>query len=218
MTSDKGQLTGSGSSYTLTVTENGTYTVTAEDSKGSRTQVQIPVEAIKGNVAPTIAAEQPQINATNATIRVTVHNNGGTEITSVTDQNLNAAALQADGSYLLTVTEDGSYTITAINKAGKSAYTTVVVSGIDRTPPVVEQPTVSYNENMTSGQIVLKANDGNGSGIAKVTASGVEMSLSEGNYILNVTQNGEYAIVVTDKAGNQAQIQVTVNGIDKTNP
>ena len=218
VTSDKGQLTGSGSSYTLTVTENGTYTVTAEDSKGSRTQVQIPVEAIKGNVAPTIAAEQPQINATNATIRVTVHNNGGTEITSVTDQNLNAAALQADGSYLLTVTEDGSYTITAINKAGKSAYATVVVSGIDRTPPVVEQPTVSYNENMTSAQIVLKTNDGNGSGIAKVTASGVEMSLSEGNYILNVTQNGEYTIVVTDKAGNQAQTQVTVNGIDKTNP
>ena len=218
VTSDKGQLTGSGSSYTLTVTENGTYTVTAEDSKGSRTQVQIPVEAIKGNVAPTIAAEQPQINATSATIRVTVHNNGGTEITSVTDQNLNAAALQADGSYLLTVTEDGSYTITAINKAGKSAYATVVVSGIDRTPPVVEQPTVSYNENMTSAQIVLKTNDGNGSGIAKVTASGVEMSLSEGNYILNVTQNGEYAIVVTDKAGNQAQTQVTVNGIDKTNP
>ena len=218
VTSDKGQLTGSGSSYTLTVTENGTYTVTAEDSKGSRTQVQIPVEAIKGNVAPTIAAEQPQINATSATIRVTVDNNGGTEITSVTDQNLNAAALQADGSYLLTVTEDGSYTITAINKAGKSAYATVVVSGIDRTPPVVEQPTVSYNENMTSAQIVLKTNDGNGSGIAKVTASGVEMSLSEGNYILNVTQNGEYAIVVTDKAGNQAQTQVTVNGIDKTNP
>ena len=218
VTSDKGQLTGSGSSYTLTVTENGTYTVTAEDSKGSRTQVQIPVEAIKGNVAPTIAAEQPQINATSATIRVTVDNNGGTEITSVTDQNLNAAALQADGSYLLTVTEDGSYTITATNKAGKSAYATVVVSGIDRTPPVVEQPTVSYNENMTSAQIVLKTNDGNGSGIAKVTASGVEMSLSEGNYILNVTQNGEYAIVVTDKAGNQAQIQVTVNGIDKTNP
>ena len=218
VTSDKGQLTGSGSSYTLTVTENGTYTVTAEDSDNNRTQVQIPVEAIKGNVAPTIAAEQPQINATSATIRVTVHNNGGTEITSVTDQNLNAAALQADGSYLLTVTEDGSYTITATNKAGKSAYTTVVVSGIDRTPPVVEQPTVSYNENMTSAQIVLKANDGNGSGIAKVTASGVEMSLSEGNYILNVTQNGEYAIVVTDKAGNQAQAQVTVNGIDKTNP
>ena len=218
VTSDKGQLTGSGSSYTLTVTENGTYTVTAEDSKGSRTQVQIPVEAIKGNVAPTIAAEQPQIIATSATIRVTVDDNGGTEITSVTDQNLNAAALQADGSYLLTVTEDGSYTITATNKAGKSAYTTVVVSGIDRTPPVVEQPTVSYNENMTSAQIVLKANDGNGSGIAKVTASGVEMSLSEGNYILNVTQNGEYAIVVTDKAGNQAQAQVTVNGIDKTNP
>ena len=218
VTSDKGQLTGSGSSYTLTVTENGTYTVTAEDSKGSRTQVQIPVEAIKGNVAPTIAAEQPQINATSATIRMTVDDNGGTEITSVTDQNLNTAALQADGSYLLTVTEDGSYTITATNKAGKSAYTTVVVSGIDRTPPVVEQPTVSYNENMTSAQIVLKANDGNGSGIAKVTASGVEMSLSEGNYILNVTQNGEYAIVVTDKAGNQAQAQVTVNGIDKTNP
>ena len=218
VTSDKGQLTGSGSSYTLTVTENGTYTVTAEDSKGSRTQVQIPVEAIKGNVAPAIAAEQPQINATSATIRVTVDDNGGTEITSVTDQNLNAAALQADGNYLLTVTEDGSYTITATNKAGKSAYTTVVVSGIDRTPPVVEQPTVSYNENMTSAQIVLKANDGNGSGIAKVTASGVEMSLSEGNYILNVTQNGEYAIVVTDKAGNQAQAQVTVNGIDKTNP
>ena len=218
VTSDKGQLTGSGSSYTLTVTENGTYTVTAEDSDNNRTQVQIPVEAIKGNVAPTIAAEQPQINATSATIRVTVHNNGGTEITSVTDQNLNTAALQADGSYLLTVTEDGSYTITATNKAGKSAYTTVVVSGIDRTPPVVEQPTVSYNENMTSAQIVLKANDGNGSGIAKVTASGVEMSLSEGNYILNVTQNGEYAIVVTDKAGNQAQAQVTVNGIDKTNP
>ena len=62
---------------------------------GGRTQVQIPVEAMKGNVAPTIAAEQPQINATNATIRVTVHNNGGTESTSVTDQNLNAAALQA---------------------------------------------------------------------------------------------------------------------------
>lgn len=218
VTSDKGQLTGSGSSYTLTVTENGTYTVTAEDSDNNRTQVQIPVEAIKGNVAPTIAAEQPQINATSATIRVTVDDNGGTEITSVTDQNLNTVALQADGSYLLTVTEDGSYTITATNKAGKSAYTTIVVSGIDRTPPVVEQPTVSYNENMTSAQIVLKANDGNGSGIAKVTASGVEMSLSEGNYILNVTQNGEYAIVVTDKAGNQAQAQVTVNGIDKTNP
>lgn len=62
VTSDKGQLTGSGSSYTLTVTENGTYTVTAEDSKVAHTGT-VPVEAIKGNVAPDYcsgaAADQP---------------------------------------------------------------------------------------------------------------------------------------------------------------
>ena len=216
LTASGGTLTGEGGSYTFTATANGSYTFTAVDKDGNQATANAYVEKIIGNIAPAIRAGQPQVSAGTATAAITADPNGGAAITSVTGSEGCTVAPQGDGSYLLTTSVNGTYTVTATNELGKTAQTTVTVSGIDNTPPVIGEPAVSYSEDRKTATVSLSVTDEGG--VASVTFAGIEMSASGGSYQASVSQNGSYTVVAVDQAGNQQSATVQVSGIDLTPP
>lgn len=216
LTASGGTLTGEGGSYTFTATANGSYTFTAVDKDGNQATANAYVEKIIGNIAPAIRAGQPQVSAGTATAAITADPNGGAAITSVTGSEGCTVAPQGDGSYLLTTSANGTYTVTATNALGKTAQTTVTVSGIDNTPPAIGEPTVSYSEDRKTATVSLSVTDEGG--VASVTFAGIEMSASGGSYQASVSQNGSYTVVAVDQAGNQQSATVQVSGIDLTPP
>lgn len=216
LTASGGSLTGEGGSYTFTATANGSYTFTAVDKDGNQATANAYVEKIIGNIAPAIRAGQPQVSAGTATAAITADPNGGAAITSVTGSEGCTVAPQGDGSYLLTTSANGTYTVTATNALGKTAQTTVTVSGIDNTPPVIGEPAVSYSEDRKTATVSLSVTDEGG--VASVTFAGIEMSASGGSYQASVSQNGSYTVVAVDQAGNQQSATVQVSGIDLTPP
>ena len=216
LTASGGSLTGEGGSYTFTATANGSYTFTAVDKDGNQATANAYVEKIIGNIAPAIRAGQPQVSSGTATTAITADPNGGAAITSVTGSEGCTVAPQGDGSYLLTTSANGTYTVTATNELGKTAQTTVTVSGIDNTPPVIGEPTVSYSEDRETATVSLSVTDEGG--VASVTFAGIEMSASGGSYQASVSQNGSYTVVAVDQAGNQQSATVQVSGIDLTPP
>lgn len=216
LTASGGTLTGEGGSYTFTATANGSYTFTAVDKDGNQATANAYVEKIIGNIAPAIRAGQPQVSSGTATTAITADPNGGAAITSVTGSEGCTVAPQGDGSYLLTTSANGTYTVTATNELGKTAQTTVTVSGIDSTPPVIGEPTVSYSEDRETATVSLSVTDEGG--VASVTFAGIEMSASGGSYQASVSQNGSYTVVAVDQAGNQQSATVQVSGVDLTPP
>lgn len=216
LTASGGTLTGEGGSYTFTATANGSYTFTAVDKDGNQATANAYVEKIIGNIAPAIRAGQPQVSAGTATAAITADPNGGAAITSVTGSEGCTVAPQGDGNYLLTTSVNGTYTVTATNELGKTAQTTVTVSGIDNTPPAIGEPTVSYSEDRKTATVSLSVTDEGG--VASVTFAGIEMSASGGSYQALVSQNGSYTVVAVDQAGNQQSTTVQVSGIDLTPP
>lgn len=216
LTASGGTLTGEGGSYTFTATANGSYTFTAVDKDGNQATANAYVEKIIGNIAPAIRAGQPQVSAGTATAAITADPNGGAAITSVTGSEGCTVAPQGDGSYLLTTSANGTYTVTATNELGKTAQTTVTVSGIDSTPPAIGEPAVSYSEDRKTATVSLSVTDEGG--VASVTFAGIEMSASGGSYQASVSQNGSYTVVAVDQAGNQQSATVQVSGIDLTPP
>lgn len=216
LTASGGTLTGEGGSYTFTATANGSYTFTAVDKDGNQATANAYVEKIIGNIAPAIRAGQPQVSSGTATTAITADPNGGAAITSVTGSEGCTVAPQGDGSYLLTTSANGTYTVTATNELGKTAQTTVTVSGIDSTPPVIGEPAVSYSDDRKTATVSLSVTDEGG--VASVTFAGIEMSASGGSYQASVSQNGSYTVVAVDQAGNQQSATVQVSGIDLTPP
>ena len=216
LTASGGTLTGEGGSYTFTATANGSYIFTAADKDGNQATANAYVEKIIGNIAPAIRAGQPQVSAGTATAIITADPNGGAAITSVTGSEGCTVAPQGDGSYLLTTSANGTYTVTATNELGKTAQTTVTVSGIDNTPPVIGEPAVSYSKDRKTATVSLSVTDEGG--VASVTFAGIEMSASGGSYQASVSQNGSYTVVAVDQAGNQQSRTVQVSGIDLTPP
>lgn len=216
LTASGGSLTGEGGSYTFTATANGSYTFTAVDKDGNQATANAYVEKIIGNIAPAIRAGQPQVSAGTATAAITADPNGGAAITSVTGSEGCTVAPQGDGSYLLTTSANGTYTVTATNALGKTAQTTVTVSGIDNTPPAIGEPSVSYSEDHKTATVSLSVTDEGG--VASVTFAGIEMIASGGSYHASVSQNGSYTVVAVDQAGNQQSATVQVSGIDLTPP
>ena len=216
LTASGGTLTGESGSYTFTATANGSYTFTATDKDGNQATANAYVEKIIGNVAPAISAGQPQVSAGTATAVITASNNGGAAIDSVTGSEGCTVTEQGDGSYLLATSANGTYTVTATNALGKTAQTTVTVSGIDSIPPVIGEPSVSYSEDRKTASVSLSVTDEGG--VASVTFAGVEMSASGESYQASVSANGSYTVVATDRAGNQQTRTVQVDGIDLTPP
>ena len=120
-------VSGSGGTYTFTVSENGDYAVTATDMAGNAQSETVTVSKIdKGT--PTLTVAGGMQSAASLDLTVSANAPGGSGVTvTVTKDGQDAGTVQ-NGSY--TVTSTGIYTFTATTGAGMSAIQKVTVHSI----------------------------------------------------------------------------------------
>ncbi len=210
-------LSGSGSTYTFTATENGTYTVKVTNVTGKTTTHTIPVDCIDTQ-APVLAEGSFSVNETKSAAILSIAASDNKALASVTANG--QAMTPADGRYTLTVTDNQTYTIRAVDAAGNETTETITVSGIDKTQPKLEAsvPT-QWGKTVT---VTLTASDGESglAGAPTVSYGGqpVQVTPTNNGYTFTAAANGSYAVSVSDQAGNTTTKTVTVDKVDATAP
>lgn len=186
LTSDKGTISGSGNNYTLTATENGTYTLTAKDKQGNQATATVSengnyVIGASDNAGnpSTVTASVTGIDKTAPSIQVTSKNDSWQQkqvVTfSVTDENSSVASVQvihngkqvslSEGNgYSFTATKNGTYTIMASDTAGNAISKDVAINRIDVTKPAApslkngDKAVSVYNAQTQKGEYQAEAN------------------------------------------------------------
>jgi len=220
-------LTGS----SFVVTENGDYTIFAKDNAGNIALKTITINNIETN-APVIRLNQPE-NWTSGSVTVTAlitdNNNDikaikwakGEKKVSDFDQGNNGSDL-TDSQF--EATENGIYTVYAIDKSGNETVNTITVNWIDRTPPVVRAYKSSENPTNHLITIGVEATD-SGSGVkVKKWANGIITDPAEfvgtqfSGILFDVNQSGDYTIYVEDNVGNITLETIHVSNVDHNTP
>lgn len=125
----------------------------------------------------------------------------------------------------LEISNEGKFVLyfKAIDKAGNESSEKRIEFGIDLTSP--EITSIDYDNSVfsnTTKTIKVNAID-SGSGIEEVRYGKnkenlILASLDNGYYVFDVSENGSYIIVVTDKVGNSVDDTITISSIDKVKP
>lgn len=236
-------------SHIVTVGENGTQTLNFADRAGNVFS-DYPVISDIDDLAPNIKMSVDYVGSgaelsgndsykagnfyTNKNVRillnVTDETADGIAVTAKTKSGapiaVKAERLESNGksyNYSITVTENGSYNVTAADKWGHENSVETNVSVIDRTAPTVK----------LGGSIVLKAGTGKDEAIAEITKEikatdtqsganapigdklgevndGVKLAVDLGN--VNLEKEGAYTAKITaaDRLGNAAEKKCTV--------
>lgn len=211
-------------SYLLTVHENGSYVVTVKNIAGKTASATVEITDID-STAPVIA--QPDVTysadkkTANIALTVTDSVDGSTKgVSGVASVSFAGSPMETTGSaYHKSVTENGTYVITATDKAGNSATMNVTVSGIDKTAPTIQ--VTSKNDTWKKQQVVTFSATDENSGIASAQASKGTAALTvneQNGYSFTAAENGTYTILVKDRAGNESKKEVTISTVDKTAP
>ncbi|MDD4035848.1 MAG: DUF5011 domain-containing protein [Bacilli bacterium] len=202
-------ITANGNEITLDETNN--YTFTDED-------IHIVVVTDKGGNSTTktftIDKTAPVITVNNQPVKDFY--NVSHEVIKVTDSNLKTVVGKADGALFVneepingefskTVSLEKTYEITATDKAGNS--TTITFTN-DRIMPIINgiEDGASYRDN-----VLMTIKEKN---VASVTSNDQQISI-DGLKQYKFRDEGDYRVVVTDKAGNSTTKTFT---IDKTAP
>ena len=192
------EQTHDGKSFTKKLTKEGTYTVVAIDRAGNKTEKTVTID----KTAPKF------INLLNGHIYNKINVN-------VEDKNLDKIKLYSYNDKTTKeinnnteILEDGTYKITAIDKAGNE-YGIYVT--LDTKTPIVEV-IKSNNDKSTNKDVVvtIKANE-------TVSVEGFT-KVDDKTYEKTFTQNGKHTVLVKDIAGNSTVVNFEVKRIDKVAP
>ncbi|MFL0247654.1 beta strand repeat-containing protein [Candidatus Clostridium stratigraminis] len=193
VSTDKGML----NVTSHTFTENGSFTFTATDEAGNKTDCIIVITNID-KVAPEITLGDYTKDPTNQDITVT-------------------AAMNEEGSLNAqshTFTTNGSFDFVATDLAGNTTTKTVTITNIDKIPPVV---TGVINDKYYNIAVTPIFNEGNATLNGAQFTSGTSVS-NEGSYTLIVTDtvgNKTTVEFTIDKTPPQL-INVTYNSKNQT--
>lgn len=193
----------SNGAYTYTVTENGKYIITAVDNANNIASKEIEVTTID-KVPPQITNVEKEISDwTNQDVKLIVY--------AIDDYSgIAAKGYSFDGgktwqeSNVNSFSENQTVHIQVKDKNGNITSKDVEITNIDKDKPKVE---VEPNDKI----IKITATD-ELSGIARCEINGTQVTLTENVYEYEVTEDGNYIITVTDKAGNTETKQIEVTG------
>ncbi|MBQ2967178.1 MAG: hypothetical protein IJE10_03530 [Clostridia bacterium] len=196
-------VTGTEGMYSYFVNQNKDYEIVVTDRAGNVTNQRITVN-ILDVTAPTINVTGNPSNWTNEDVVLTV---------SAVDNGV--CTLYFEGNLLtqntVTITENGTYTVLAVDEAGNQTSETVVVSFMDKQPPEL-QAVVQQTWGKTN-TITINATDSD----SQVKDVKVNNALFNGS-VYTATANGDVTVTVTDYAGNSTEQVVTVSKVDTEKP
>ena len=195
------------------ITKRGNYTLTVTDKAGNVTTVTFAID----KDYPLVYLNDTKYEKVNNNIAYFNRKNG-TVTLSVKDLNLNVVTLTKDNNEItftegMTVTEDGIYVITAIDKANNTTKVTFV---LDTTAPVVELFD-DRGTSLESGAYSIKNVKAVITDENEYTAILTNQNNEEVEYVSGtmITKRGNYTLTVTDKAGN---VTTVTFAIDKDYP
>ena len=205
------------------ITENGTYTIYAEDEQGNKTVKVITItEIVTPEPTPDPDPEpepDPEPDDTTPPTITGVENGMtyGTEITPrIEDENLASVTLTRDGNGLEeyrngdTITEHGTYVLTAIDEAGNQTVVEFVISiqpeeNEDTTPPTI----TGVRDGVTYGtEVTPRIEDENLASVTLTRDGSVVKDYQNGD---TISENGTYVLTATDEAGNQTVVEFVIN-------
>ena len=195
------------------ITKRGNYTLTVTDKAGNVTTVTFAID----KDYPLVYLNGTKYEKVNNNI-VYFNRENGTVTISVKDLNLNVVTLTKDNNEItftegMTVTEDGTYVITATDKANNTTKVTLV---LDTTAPVVELFD-DRGTSLESGAYSIKNVKAVITEANEYTAILTNQNNEEVEYVSGtmITKRGNYTLTVTDKAGN---VTTVTFAIDKDYP
>ena len=239
---------------TVLLTEPGSYYIFVTDALGhyvQSTEMTVPQPTPENPVdytAPDVRYDtNPYVwtNADSVTVTLNIFEEQG--LSSVTYRkpgettetviDISKVSADADHTYTtsFTVTENGTYTVTAKDKKGNAGTMDVVVDFIDRTDPDVSFDGTFDQWRKAEQTITLRPADPDvdgdnedASGVAKVeyavsadkTAVPAALTVLENPYQVTISENGTWYIYykITDNAGNVATGWSEAVKVDKVTP
>ena len=218
-------------SYRFTTEENGSYTIIVVDKLGHKTEITI-TEARIDNDTPVISAIQTQNTwaSEENTVTMTITDNGELDSISITDAEGLTCPFDYEGSaYILTVKNNGIYTVTAVDKAGNTISESFGVDHIDTDAPSKPELSAFGTGEWVNVDIDLSAaaNDTQ-SGIAAYwystesntfdASTWTKMDLLNGHGMLRLTEDQvkTYYVVAEDNVGRISEVAQIKVSIDKT--
>ena len=207
------------SANTLRVSKNGTYSVSVRDVAGNVTTQEFSVLNLD--------FDKPVIKA--MTLSTTSQTNKDLTLTITAEDvglGLAKSAYRINGgtwqeSNVFTITENGTYTIEVIDKAGNIKTGTKTVTNIDKVAPKLSATVNTTDPTNQDVVVTLKASDD--VEISKVLdANGKSISLTkvsnEYTGTISESANGTFTYTAVDTAGNETTCTVKIANIDKSNP
>ena len=218
-------------SNSFAVTDNGTYTVYAEDKAGNGLTKEIIVQNFD-NSPPDIILTPSSTVPTKGDVTITVDasdQGSGVEIRKW-------AAGQRDPSYFanagtklqgasFTVSENDTYTVYAKDYAGNESVETLKIGNIYKIGSSVRLTLASPNWSNQPMSVQVHVTD-NGSGIAEQKWAAGEHDVSYftgagtpfGGTSFTVNENGTYTVYVKDNAGYEDLASIEVTHLDEEKP
>lgn len=193
------------------VSGNGTYTITVTDKAGNKTSKEFTVKMID-TFAPEFEYELSTTDFTNTDVVIRYR---------VNDVDSGLKYLKIDGKPVqdytgtLTISQNSNVVFEYQDAVGNMDTTEVVVENIDKVSPTLDCKLTNTNPTKDDILLTFKALD-DYSGVESVTINGDKQASNIGDYI--ISSNGDYEVVVVDKAGNTLSEVVTVTNIDKVPP
>lgn len=188
-------------SYRFTAAANGIYTIIVTDMVGNEISQTVTEDHID-LTAPVISDINPQQSWDSTANSVTMRVTDDCELASVTvvDVYGNACAfIQNGSSFSLTLTENGVYTVTAVDAAGNAAKQTFTVDHIDTQAPTAPELSANGTGFWVNVDVKLNAiSSDTQSGVVEYWYSTDTKPYPEGNWEKMSFDNGNGTLVLTD--------------------
>lgn len=207
------------SANTLRVSSNGTYSVSVRDVAGNITTQEFSVLNLDFDKPVIKAMTLSTTSQTNKNLTLTVTAEDVGLGLAKSAYRINGGAWQESNVFI--ITENGTYTIEVIDKAGNIQMGTKTVTNIDKIAPSLSASVSTTDPTNQDVVVTLKASDD--VEISKVfDANGESISLTKvsNKYTGTILEsaNGTFTYKAVDTAGNETTCTVKITNIDKSNP
>lgn len=201
------------------------YYVVAEDLVGNISQVStihVSIDKTAPEVFDITRLQESWSQQADYTFRVS-DDASGIKTVTLTSESGTASTLEAteDGTYSFAAFNNGVYLLTATDNAGNQTSVRVAESLIDLIPPVIHDISVQDQWDAYENTVSIKTTDESELVSVVVYKDGLEISRPEGTndiFTVILTENGEYSVTATDRAGNSTTSSFLVQYIDSDSP
>ncbi|RDU37403.1 hypothetical protein DRW41_06035 [Neobacillus piezotolerans] len=199
-----------------TFDENGSFTFVATDLAGNVTEKTITIDNID-KVAPKAEVQYSTKSPINTEVVATIKANESVTYTNI-DQLPEYVAFTEEAS-TLTFSENASFELKFIDRAGNPGSVNVSVNNIDKKAPVgsITLTTSEWtNQDVTATVAVTKPVTF--TNLNELPETVAFKTVDELTYTLTFTENENINLKFKDAAGNTAEVNVNISNIDKVAP